>query len=179
VDIDLSMGTERYEEGVGFILLRSYGRKLCVSILGWASREVVVPAAPWDEEDTSTPPLWGDEGAGIAHSGGFGAGVVSLLCGRGGASAITGGGIGDDSRAVCPTSCGAVSGACPLLRFEDGGGAGIAALGLDDETAGAWEASGVPSGRRPSCLSAGAEGDEGDEGETTGLLLKHPMGERD
>jgi hypothetical protein len=71
--------------------LRSYGRKLCVSILGWAGREVVVPAAPWDEEDTSASLLWGDEGAGIARFGGLGAGVVSILCGGGGTSAANGG----------------------------------------------------------------------------------------
>jgi hypothetical protein len=170
------MGAGWYEEGAGLILLLcSYGRELCGSILGWTSR-VVVPAAPWDEEDASAPLLWGDEGPGIVRFGGLGAGVASLLCESGGASAINGGGTGDDSRAVCSTSCGAVS---PLLRFEDGGCAGIAALGLDDETAGAWEASGLLLCERPSCSGAGAGRDGGGGEDTSGLLLEHPMGERD
>jgi hypothetical protein len=73
------------------------------------------------------------------------------------------------------TSCGAVSGACALLPFEDDKGAWIAVLGLDDETAAAGEASWIASRGRPSILAPVVEGDGG----AVGLLLRQPMGERD
>jgi hypothetical protein len=87
--VDLMTGAEWYEDG-SVILLCLYGRKLCVFILGWAGREVVVSAAPWDE-DTNVSSLWGDEGASTARFGGFGGRMLSLLCvGNGGETGVGG-----------------------------------------------------------------------------------------